>query len=716
MSIRINDLPIWIQAAGTESWVLRPPEELIRAEPDLRATGAQCLKYSRMVGDGYDEIGFRFNAIQPYRNVGPTSVATRREAQLAEIERSTEHGKERTRANNEEVDLLAHRPLDLRYTGQLRYERTAGDLIRLYDDSSDSDGTTYIFSTGCPPSSLLELAIEQDESQCVTPYISAHFPGAVWISLSGVFRAGGFKSFEAISHSSFDPGNFYIFLSHRWREPSHPDISGEEAELVCNQIFGAICMAVEVASIRGLHRRRLYSPALNCPVGIHGTDFAENLIVNLLRPHYSTSVLEAVRQEVQSLLLQYGTNVVGLAEKALAITDLRLAVESRPHLSRICKRVMIWYDFSCIPQSGSVGSDELIKRALTDLQSIQLTGINCVVLDDPIDYFSRAWCTLESVVAHSIGGSCYLLAGTANARASHRTQETIFSRLFQDKGYILWRALLDTEVFQLQNREICMRRLGLDATKSSDLNAIYEQMRNLPGPKGFRGAPSELVTGTIPLPLDEGGQAIFCWGGRRPSSQDNSTIEGSVGLEWGDALSLQGGRLCPGLADASSSMKMISKGASGTAHVAILASCEGEAILIDRWLRPRLPDLEARTGAVIASRSWTAIDIAPIGKLLEARLRFQTIASDIWIFLALKVRFTYCGLTRNLIKSAFACGKIVYTIDLDTTCLALRSELDDADSTERITFHRDTEFPNYDGGLFRDQVPVKMRVLHAGSA
>ncbi len=79
--------------------------------------------------------------------------------------------------------------------------------------------------------------------------------------------------------------------------------------------------------------------------------------------------------------------------------------------------------------------------------------------------------------------------------------EHYFDTLVQDRSHILWRALLDTELFRIQTREQCMARLNLGVTESRDLPFIYEGFLGLGAANKIHIDESEIVTGVFPLPV-----------------------------------------------------------------------------------------------------------------------------------------------------------------------------------------------------------------------
>src|SRR5260370_40989524 len=104
----------------------------------------------------------------------------------------------------------------------------------------------------------------------------------------------------------------------------------------------------------------------------------------------------------------------------------------------------------------------------------------------------------------TLGGVADLLVGSARPSARKGTVEHFFRMLLVDRPYMVWRGILDTEVFAVQTPYECMARLGLAATEAADIPLIYQQLRRLGPPRKIHNDDSELVTGVFPLPVLHG--------------------------------------------------------------------------------------------------------------------------------------------------------------------------------------------------------------------
>ena len=145
-------------------------------------------------------------------------------------------------------------------------------------------------------------------------------------------------------------------------------------------------------------------------------------------------------------------------------------------------RIFLWYDYSCVPQPPRSESEEAVfRQGLQYLNSIQILGRTMVLLDYVEDYVSRAWCTLEAINADQFQ-SIDVMIGSQRKTGRKGLIEYFFDNLLQDRPHIVWRGVLDTEVFRLQTPIECMRRLGLKRTDQRDLPYIYSNLCKLDAP------------------------------------------------------------------------------------------------------------------------------------------------------------------------------------------------------------------------------------------
>jgi hypothetical protein len=334
------------------------------------------------------------------------------------------------------------------------------------DHSSDSNTTEVVwsFSTTAPPSTLLTRGLEdRDLPNIFTQTYSANIPGSLWIPLTVLIKTGHFKRMQHWKHELMDktaPACLYCYVSRRWLSTDHPDPTGTQSRFIAWQIFSHLCEAVRVANMRGLDTPQKFNTLLGFTVGIYGSDLAESL-----RHTLDSSSIKEAAHEVTTIesngILDYG---VAAANDEASMRLLQEILISRPVLSHLMSRIFLWYDYSCMAQPPRNENEEnLFRQGLQYLNAIQLLGRTMILVDDVEDYLSRAWCTLEAMTADPFQ-SIDLMAGSLRPTVRKGLVEHFFDNCLRDRVHIVWRRLLDTEVFGYQTPMECMRRLGLKAT------------------------------------------------------------------------------------------------------------------------------------------------------------------------------------------------------------------------------------------------------------
>jgi hypothetical protein len=140
---------------------------------------------------------------------------------------------------------------------------------------------------------------------------------------------------------------FCAFVSHRWLDPHNPDPDNMQCRLLCCQIFAALLDAIQVACRRGLDAPRRFSGGF--AIGPHGSELAESMIVNLLRPHISAVELARLREEASNLNEYAANGGTDAAKSDAALLELSRLLVDRPLLQDLVGRILVWYDYSCIP-------------------------------------------------------------------------------------------------------------------------------------------------------------------------------------------------------------------------------------------------------------------------------------------------------------------------------------------------------------------------------
>ena len=615
-----------------------PPEELMTDPGRLwaagpRAIAARALAYAHATdAHTYDEVGFRWSAALPLRDVAPLQTVHRTRLDHAlELERREDPRLERAR--REQV-RLRHRPIDVPLDGDYRYQydREFLHLTRRWTDTNGRDQEdVWTFPVTVPPSTIAESARDDDEPELAGYGI--RLEGAVmrWLPLRTVIERGAFPRMqecrEALT-SEISPGHFYAFLSHRWLARSEPDPENGQARYAAWQLVGHLCDALRVAGERGLHTPRRSSPLFGFVIGLAGSELAEALIVNLLRPGLDEAALATALEEIAPLERDLADRGVGSADDDDSFERLRALLADRPVLTALVERMLVWYDYSCLPQAPRDEADEeLFVAGLAQLVACQILSRTVVLLDETEDYLSRGWCTLEALVADSEMGRLDLLVGSERSTAREGRTEFYFETLLEDRPHVIWRALLDTEVLRVQSPTECMSRLGLALSDERDVPIVYDRLRTIRAPAKVHTDASELWTGVMPVPVVEGVAAVIPRSGERQvRSQPRAAAQT---LDWTGALRLG----APDDLPAPEFLELADHGC----HVAVIASCEGEAVQCTRWVLRHRDEL----GTPVASVSWLATDIAPVGAMPCGTLRAQPVDAPSWVVVATGTRLEH---------------------------------------------------------------------------
>jgi len=463
--------------------LLTDPTPLADLPTGVRAAAA--LKYSRAGNSQtYDHIGLRLTAANQAR--GPVALQT---LDGVRLERSRERKVEVSdpiAAILEEEQKLRHRLFDLPDdTGRFSY-RVEGRLLQL-QKVAERDTETWTFPLTAPLPLLQKQAVPSDAPRLFTQQYRIDVPGLFWLPLSTLIACGRFRRYQdwrTDVRPDTRPGHFYGFVSHRWLSPAQPDPEGAQAAFLAWQMFAHLCDAVRIARYRGLDQPRLRSLSLGFTVGISGSDLSESLLVNVLRPSLDEPLLATAWTEARGLQSLTEDKGVAAATADVGLARLQSVIADCPTLARLVDRIHIWYDYACMPQAPRTPDDDaLFRQGLQSLVPIQLLGHTIVLLDETEDYLSRGWCTLEALVADAKAVSMELLIGSARKTARDGKAEHYFVTLLGDRPHIVWRAVLDTEVFRVQTEADCMERLGLKFTDPRDLPFIYQQLRNLAAPR-----------------------------------------------------------------------------------------------------------------------------------------------------------------------------------------------------------------------------------------
>ncbi|MGW1505601.1 hypothetical protein ACWCQW_45285 [Streptomyces mirabilis] len=663
-------------ADDAEALLSIPPENL-RRHPQLlyarRASeaAAKALAYARGGVERtrtYDDIAYRYLCACPQVPfLGVETLAARAEQLRAGLPADL------ARLAGQR-DFLAHRHLVLP-DGQFRMGIQRGLLYAMTEPGGDIVGR---FPLAVRHRMLDGLSRPQDLTPQPTMSIWRNLTDSRWLPLDELIWWTRFPRMQEASRlvRGVFPKRHHVFVSHRWLDTGQPDPDGTQARLVAWHLVASMCEAVRVAHRRGLHTPRQVAPAaMHMPVGVAGSDLAECLLVGVLREVLDGTSLAPVAQELERVGIDAVERGAAEASEDIGLERLSALLDELPALRPLLERIHIWYDYTCVPQAPRTPEEQgLFRSTLESLFLLQLAGRTLILLDDVADYLGRAWCSLEAAAAQAAtaGGQPDILHTGGRARPSGpATDAESLRSLVHDRQLVIWRGLLDTELFRLQTREECLRRLGLSMAEPDDLPYLYDRMLSFAVPHG-RMSRQALVTGVVPLP-DMGEDKILI---PMPDYSGSQPVDGARPVRvigtfdgWG-GLYLRGHveerPADAGPPDVTPYWRVSGQDAVGTTptcHVAVVGECEGEAVLISSWIRRNRAELERQLQVRVVSGSWTAVDPVPVGHLPHGRLRAQPVRADVWVVMGKS------GLVANDVGQALC--RVVYEARLPAITVSL---------------------------------------------
>jgi len=677
-------------------------------KPILEAA-SRALKYSRAGdNDSYDDIGFRYCVATPIRGlIRLQTIAGMRMERDAESRKTGSHEFEEL---TDQQSKLQHRPLDLP-DGDHRWRYLVRPkMIDFIRDTVAGGQDVWTFSLTTPPRALLELGVEDRDAPLLFTQQGLVDIPQFWLPLGRLIDDGEFRRMQDCQHllkTTTEPGHFYGFVSHRWLSKANPDPNQTHARFLAWQMVSHLCEAVRIARVRGLNVPRKFNREFGFSVGISGSDLAESLLVNVVRFALDDALLEAASSEllsIEELIADYGSRV---SREPDAMEILRNTLASAPVIAGLVNRVLLWYDYSCMPQHPRTDAeDDIFAQALHTLNAMQILGQTIILFDDVENYFSRAWCTLEAIVADG-QQSIHTMVGSQRDTARSGLTESYFRDALEDRPHIVWRALLDTEVFKIQTPIKCMRRLGLDATDPIDLPMLYERFRTKMAPMKIHIDDTEILTGVVPLPTTENGQSIY-WAKRadRVVKPNQRNLHRRQTLDWTAALSLTSASESGRVIDTTFPPFFPCNRLDAThCHVAIVGSCEAESILLSNWVRDHQEELEQVTKVPVGSISWLAIDIAPVGHFAHASLQAHAVHADVWVVLGMQMRLSNGRITPFLIDLLLKARRTVFGLEIDnptSNVISYEAAIQDAeDDNQRVLALSEIDFPEHPGGMYR---------------
>jgi hypothetical protein len=304
------------------------------------------------------------------------------------------------------------------------------------------------------------------------------------------------------------------------------------------------------------------------------------------------------------------------------------------------------------------------------LNAAQLLGRTVILLDEVEEYTRRAWCLLEAMTADRLAGTFDVLSGMPETSDPAGSPYRHLSALLLDLPYLVWRAMLDAEVFHALTWQEALDRLEIAVTDPADLPYIYERLRAIPAPNRLHTLAGDLVTGAFPLPETAPGFVATPTGAGRPTNAQAPEDRGT--LPWDGILTLEaqgpvGETAVPRTASTVPFVRWEpSDDDRPRAHVAIVAACEGEAVLLADWVDARLGEVEDLLGVDVTSRSWVADDVAPVGTLVWGGLASVAVASPNWIIVTTSARRSHCAVTAMHATTAAAAGRSLAWVIVDS--------------------------------------------------
>jgi hypothetical protein len=680
--------------------------------PAAKFSAEEVLAFARSGGsNAYDVIGFRtVVAAAHVRGALPLRTLEQAKGVLESIEQSRPSD-----AIDELVNLrqrVRHQPLELSPEGSLRYEIGPGTARFMWTDAGGRE-QARTFSLAHPPQFMLKDVRDDDAPLLVTQSREIEIPGIRWLPLRSLIQLGHFPRMQdrpdLLVHRTH-PGSFYAFISHRWLTPELADPNGLQAALVAWQLVTHLIEAVRIAHARGLHNPRRRNVYLNAFVGAHGPELSEALLTNVLRFAAEKELPAALMEELDAFADVEDDFGVSAARGDLGLNRLRSLLAAAPLLSELIGRIQLWYDYSCMPQHPRTEQEQVqFEIGLRSLDVCQVLGKTIILLDHILSYLGRAWCTHEAVFATAfLNQDLGMLVGSATGRIDQKSEFEFFNVL-QDRPHLIWRGLLDTEVFRIQSPRECMTRLGLDTTRPDDVLLVYGMLRNMGAPRQVHIDGSELLTGALALPAV--GDAVRLTKGTsfavdEPPGAAAPTFQS---LDWTGALRIESAwRSELNAADLPAWLPMRAEAAARRGcHVAIMASCEGEAVLFMQWTRDHRQELEALLSVSIESVSRLASDVAPVGRLLGGSLTIKPVRAEVWVVIASSVRFERSGTTRRLLDTLRLSGveHVQVAIDLSEHNVMRHAASEPVDGPEIAAVRIDGDlFAAYPAGLFRGEL------------
>jgi hypothetical protein len=674
----LPSLPPELAGEPLGDWTGVSPEQLERRLRDSVASAAfQTVRAARALRYAhdpsaitYDEIAHRFVVANESRGAVPLQslregIDTARSASRARLAK--------IRKTDSRIEQLAHRLIELpEITGSVSFEVLRRHIrITPHDERGRVTSGPWLFSLTTPPSALLDGAVDSDESLHLSRRVSLPLPGAAWVRLADLIRWKRFPRFQQCRDAlviEMQDSAFHCFISHRWLSAEAADPDGVQARLLTWQLVAHVCDAVRTAYRRGLHvpRRRHGGIGSAVYLGFASSTLGESIIVNLMRQTLDDDLLAELWQEVESFRDDWRDGGLWGARQDPSLRILNELLAERPLLTQLLGRVHLWYDYSCIPQPPRTAEeDELFHQCLANLEMYQAHAKTAVLLEDIGDFLSRGWCALEMLIVDLFADSFNILAASTEAEDEVDAAAESFASILQDRVHLIWRALLDTELFRIQTKQECMARLGLAVTEPRDVLVVYDRLRRHTFPLKVHYDDGEVVTGTLACPVIDGAVIVP----REAPGRQTGTPVSEGNIDTGGAMALDAEALPPEWsAEAVSSywtVESLQGRDTRSCHVVVVAACEGEALLFSHWAVANQLKIEEQLGVRVQSYSWVATDIAPVGHFANGMLRPAGVDAQTWVIVATTARHHICKVLGTIRHGLDLAGTRRFDIYLD---------------------------------------------------
>ena len=653
------------QGRTNDALLINQSEGIVEGSTNDRTSVAAVMAIAKSNDvRNYDEIATRICAASPFMGATPLcTLARETQTLLGQEDLKRERLKELregARPLSFELDLSA---------GHVAYEYTHEQMRLLVH----RDGQTIErrLSLAHPPSHFYEFSTPDPAPRLIGQQVQIddERTDIWWLPFPALVEQGRFVRMQTCNRLVQRPESkaFYLFVSHRWLDLADPDPQGAQAAAVAWQLVAEVVEAIWVCAARGNPGMRLRSAAGHVHIGPTGSEVAESIVVNLLASVGEHAVGDLVRQAELFNDIEADRGV-RQASQDTGLKTLRARIAKTPAIQELLSRVWLWYDFNCMPQHPRTPLEQERFEAMLRQQGlIQMMGRTTVLLDDIADYFGRGWCSYEAALAGEyLGDALDVWAGSRSPMSYPRAAKDAFMRVLHDRPHLVWRAILDTELFGLQTPEECMARLGLDTTRPEDGGIVYGLLRALGVPKSIRYDPGEVLSGVFPIPVIGGQAVVVSESARRFTKLRNSEMRevataslvepfpslGPVGLPaWHDF---------PHKSDDQRAATY-----SRTAHVAVVASCEGEAILFAHWVHEHRETLQSALQVHVVSLSWLASDIAPVGHFALGALSIRPVECDSWIVVATSNSLAAGYFTNILVETLWCAGVDHAELEID---------------------------------------------------